>query len=174
MQADVQANASVPFVLPPDGGKLVRLAALGVRYLVSGDLTGGRFSVVEHPLEPKSLGAPVHTHTHEDEISYVVEGVFGVQIGDEVREAGPGAVIFKPRGIPHAFWNAGDTPARLVEIITPAGFERYFEEMAQLFAEARGGLPDPARSAAVCAKYRLDLDFSSIPVLSRKYGLANG
>lgn len=170
----MQANASVPFVLPPDGGKQVRLAALGVRYLVSGDLTGGRFSVVEHPLEPKAVGAPVHTHAHEDEISYVVEGVVGVQIGEDVWEAGPGSVIFKPRGIPHAFWNSGETPARLVEVITPAGFEHYFEEMAQLFAEAQGGPPDAERAAEVCAKYSLDLDFSSIPVLSRKYGLASG
>lgn len=168
----MQADVSAPFVLPPDGGRQVSLAALGVRYLVGGDLTGRRFSLVEHPLEPKALGAPTHTHTHEDEISYVVEGVVGVQIGDQVWEAGPGAVIFKPRGIPHAFWNPGDTPARLVEIITPAGFEGYFEEMARLFAEARGGLPDPKRAAAVCAKYSLDLDFSSVPVLSRKYGLA--
>jgi hypothetical protein len=80
-------------------------------------------------------------------------------------------VVFKPRGIPHAFWNAGDTTARLLEVITPAGFERYFEEMAALFAEANGGLPDPERAAVLLAKYSLQLDFGTVPQLIQAHGL---
>ena len=105
-----------PGVVEADGGAFVRLRKLGVRYLIRGEQTGGRFAVVEHPLPPHSMGSPVHTHTREDEITYVAEGTVGVQIGDKVYEAGPGVTIRKPRGIPHAFWNAGDTPARLSEI----------------------------------------------------------
>ncbi len=167
----MQARDTAPFVLPAGGGSLVHLGGLGIRFLIGGDLTGGRCAVVEHPMAPKSLGSPIHTHTREDEISYVVEGVVGVQLGTNVLEAGPGAVIYKPRGVPHAFWNAGNAPARLVEILTPPGFEGYFEEMGQLFAESRGGPPDPERAAKVCAKYGLRLDFGSIPVLMREHGL---
>jgi quercetin dioxygenase-like cupin family protein len=161
-----------PGVIPADAGKFVRLMQLGVRYLIRGEQTCGRLAVVEHPLPPHALGAPLHTHTREDEISYVAEGTIGVQIGDEVYSAGPGDTIRKPRGIPHAFWNASDAPARLSEIITPAGFEGYFEEMAALFAEAGAGLPAPERAGAVLAKYALSLDFGSVPVLAQRYGLS--
>lgn len=167
----MQTVELAPGVLPANAGKLVYLMRLGVRYLVRGAETGGRLAVVEHPLPPRALGAPMHTHEREDEITYVAEGTVGVQIGDALYTAGPGDTIRKPRGIPHAFWNAGDTPARMSEIITPAGFEDYFEEMAALFAEAEGGLPDPTRAGAVLAKYALALDFASVPVLAQRHGL---
>ncbi len=153
-------------------GRTVQLQGLGVRFLVSGDQTGGRFAMVKHPLAPRALGSPLHTHENEDEISSVLEGEIGVQVGEQVHVARPGAVVFKPRGIPHAFWNAGDTPARLLEVITPAGFEGYFEEAAQLFAG--GGQPDPARAAALFEQYHLHMDLSSIPALMQARGLAGG
>ncbi len=158
-------------LIQPDGGEMVWLRGLGVRYLVSGEQTGGRLSLVEHPIRPKALAAPTHTHTHEDEISYVVEGRVGIQIGERVLIAEPGATVFKPRGIPHAFWNAGDTPARVLEVITPAGFEGYFREMAALFSAAEAGLPDPEKAAALFAKYGLDLDFGSVPRLIEAHHL---
>lgn len=167
----MQTVELAPGVLPADAGAFVSLMRLGVRYLIRGDETGGRLAVVEHPLPPRALGAPLHTHTREDEITYVAEGTVGVQIGDEVYIAGPGATIRKPRGIPHAFWNAGDTPARLSEIITPAGFEGYFEEMAAVLAEANDGQPDLERAGAVLAKYALNLDFGSVPILAQRHGL---
>jgi quercetin dioxygenase-like cupin family protein len=167
----MQTAELAPGVIAADAGTFVHLMQLGVRYLIRGEETGGRLAVVEHPLPPRALGAPMHTHTREDEITYVAEGTVGVQIGDEVYIAGPGATIRKPRGIPHAFWNAGDTSARLSEIITPAGFEGYFAEMAAVFAEANGDLPDPQRAGAVLAKYALNLDFGSVPVLAQRYGL---
>lgn len=149
----------------------VQINALGIRFLVSGEQTGGQVALVEHPIEPRSLAAPMHTHEREDEFSYVIEGLVGVQIGDRVEIAMPGTVVFKPRGIPHAFWNAGNTVARVVELITPAGFENYFEEMAALLAEADGALPDPARTEAVLAKYALHRDAGSIPELIQAHGL---
>ncbi len=66
-------------------------------------LRPGRPSVVEHPIEPRTLAAPVHTHRHEDEYTFVLEGEVGVQSGDEVRLARPGDLDFKPRNVPHAF-----------------------------------------------------------------------
>lgn len=160
-------------VLTPERTREVHLQGLGVRYLVEGEQTGGRVALVEHPIAPRALASPLHTHEREDEISYVVAGQVGVQVGDRVEVAGPGSVVFKPRGIPHAFWNAGDAPALVMELITPAGFEGYFAEMAALFDAAGGGVPDPERAAAVCAKYGLNLDLGSIPGLMQAHGLTS-
>ena len=119
-------------LLSPEEGEMVVMGGLGVRFMIGGTDSGGTFALVEHPMEPRILAAPMHTHQHEDEYTYVLEGKVGVQVGDEVRVARPGDLVFKPRHVPHAFWNAGDTPARALEIISPAGFERYFVEIAQL------------------------------------------
>src|SRR4029453_7896909 len=121
--------AAVARLLGPDQGEVVHLLALGVRFMIAGEATGGAFSLGEHPLLPRALGAPLHTHHNEDEYSYVLEGRFGIQLGNQVLEAGPGDLLFKPRGVAHAFWNAGDEPARLLELISPAGFEQYFREL---------------------------------------------
>src|SRR5918998_1081798 len=78
------------------------------------------------------LGAPVHTHSREDEYSYVLEGAIGVQVGDEDFYLREGDLVLKPRGVPHAFWNPTNRPARILEMISPAGFENYFRELAPL------------------------------------------
>lgn len=158
-------------ILLPEAGETVWLRGLGARYLVTGEQTGGRFAVVVHPIEPRALAAPLHTHAREDEISLVIAGRIGVQIGDRVMVAEQGTVVFKPRGIPHAFWNAGDEEARVLEMITPAGFEEYFREMAAVFADAPTGAPDMERAAAICAKYELAMDYASIPQLIEAHHL---
>jgi mannose-6-phosphate isomerase-like protein (cupin superfamily) len=158
-------------VLPPDAGQLVWLQALGVRFMLSGEQTGGRFALVEHPIKPRALAAPLHTHAEEDEISYVLEGEVGVQIGERVLVATPGTLMFKPRGVPHAFWNPGAVPARLLELISPAGFERYFEEVAALYAS---GSRDSEHAAALRRRYRLAMDLGSIPRLQQAHGLGGG
>jgi mannose-6-phosphate isomerase-like protein (cupin superfamily) len=155
-------------VLGPGAGETVHLYALGVRFMMEGEATGGGFSLVEHPLPARALGAPVHTHRNEDEYSYVLEGRIGVQLGDEVLECGPGELVFKPRGVAHAFWNAGDEPARLLELISPAGFEGYFRELAPLLAAPER---DEAAIREVVDRYELDIDFGTIPVLAERHGL---
>ena len=139
-------------------------------YKLLGEDTGGAFSVVEHNLQPGVLGAPVHTHRDVDELSYVVEGEIGVLIGDREVRAGPGTFVLKPQGIPHTFWNPGSSPARLLEVIWPAGFERYFEELDQLL-NSTGGQPDPARITELAGRYGMEMDFGSIPGLMEKYGV---
>ena len=54
----------------------------------------------------------------------------------------PGGYITKPRGELHAMWNAGTEPARMIEVITPAGFEHFFAEMADLTAAGPPQLPE--------------------------------
>ncbi len=160
-------------VLGPAEGPTVLTGALSARLMVDAGTSGGGFSLVEHVIAPRALAAPVHTHTHEDEYSYVLEGRVGVEIGDEVSIAGPGDLVFKPRAVPHAFWNAGDEPARLLEIISPGGFERYFAELAPLLPP-EAPEPDFAGLAALQGRYGIAMDPSSIERLSREHGLAAG
>ena len=162
---------STRYIVKPDEGEQVTLMALGVRFLIDGTTTGGRFSLVEHPLPPRALGAPMHTHRNEDEYSFVLEGRVGVQLGKEILEVGPGDLVFKPRAIPHTFWNAGDEPVRLLELISPAGFENYFRELAPVLAQFG---PRGPEVAAVRERYELDLDPGSVPVLAAKHGLRLG
>jgi uncharacterized cupin superfamily protein len=123
---------------------------------------------VEHPLEPRALGSPLHKHANEDEYSFMLEGRVGIQLGDDVVYGEPGDLIFKPRGQWHAFWNAGDEPARFLELISPGGFETYFADLGEVFA---GGPPDPEKLGAVAAKYELEVDPDSIPRLAEEHGL---
>jgi quercetin dioxygenase-like cupin family protein len=141
----------------------------GVELLVRSEDTGGRFSLVAHPIAARALAGPMHVHEHEDEYSYVLEGEVGFQVGDDVFTAGPGQLVAKPRGIWHGFWNAGDEPARVLELISPGGFERYFAELAPLLKPKR----DIEGLARVQAKYGLEMDFSSIERLTREHGLGS-
>ena len=154
-------------------GDRVDIGGFGTRYLIRGEDTGGRFALVEHDLAPRILAAPMHTHEREDEYSFVQSGRIGVQIGDDVQEAGPGELVVKPRGIPHAFWNAGDEPARVLELISPGGFERYFVELAPHLPPRRPE-PDFAGLAGTQARYGLTMDPSSIDRLVAEHGLVMG
>jgi quercetin dioxygenase-like cupin family protein len=147
--------SNAPKIVGPKDGAFVDLGGLGIRFMIEGDETGGQFALVEHPLEPRPLAAPLDRHTNEDEYSYVLEGRMGAQLGDKVVYGEPGHLIFKPRGQWHTFWNAGDEPCRVLELISPAGFERYFAELGELMA---GGPPDPEKRAALAAKYRRQRD----------------
>ncbi len=157
------------YVVIPSERKTLLEGPLGAVLMLGADRTGGRLSLVEHPLAPRALGSPVHTHRHEDEYSLVLDGLVGTQIGEQVIEAGPGTVLVKPRGVPHAFWNPTDQPARLLEIISPAGFEHYFAQLAEILSAA--GPPNPEALAALADRYGLDLDASSIPRLAEAHGL---
>jgi hypothetical protein len=115
---------------------------------------------------------PPHVHANEDEYSYILQGEFGVRIGDFETTAGPGAYIFKPRAIPHTFWNAGPAPARLIELIAPAGFEQFFDQLAEIYAAAGTGLPDQQAIGELAARYQLSFTNPEwIPALKDKYHL---
>jgi quercetin dioxygenase-like cupin family protein len=159
-------------VTPAGAGERADFPGLGSRYLLRGAETGGRFALIEHTIPPRALAAPMHTHRDEDEYSLVLEGRVGAQVGDEVFEAGPGDLVRKPRGIAHAFWNAGDDEARLLELISPAGFEDYFAEMAPILQAA--GPPDLEALGAVQARHRLTMDHGSIARLVAEHGLRAG
>jgi quercetin dioxygenase-like cupin family protein len=141
---------------------------LGAFELLSHSATSGQLGVVVHTLAPRALGSSVHTHRDEDEYSFVLDGTIGVQIGETTADAGPGDFICKPRGVPHAFWNPTDEPARFLEIISPGGFTEYFRELQTIFTETG---PDPEALGALAHRYHLSLDPSSIGTLAQKHGL---
>ena len=153
-------------VIPPGEGKAVPLGGFGAVYKISGASNEGRFAIVEHPLDPGRIVHP-HVHAHEDEFSYVLEGEFGARVGDEVVQATTGSYLFKPRGLPHTFWNATTQPARLLEIISPAGFEQYFADLADLLRA--GG--DVDQIAKLMAKYGMKPRMDWVPELCAKYKL---
>jgi mannose-6-phosphate isomerase-like protein (cupin superfamily) len=159
-------------VLGPTDGAIGSLGSIGVRFMISGDASGGGFALVEHPMPPRALAAPLHRHSREDEYSFVLEGRVGAMLGGELVFGEPGDLIFKPRGQWHTFWNAGDTPARILEIISPAGFEQFFAELVE--GAMAGGAPDLEALAATAARYGLEFDFASIPGLLEEHGLTLG
>jgi mannose-6-phosphate isomerase-like protein (cupin superfamily) len=155
-------------VVGPTDGKAGFLGSIAVRFMLDGDTSEGGFSLVEHPMSPRALAAPLHRHTREDEYSYVLEGRMGALLGEDVLEAGPGDLVLKPRAEWHTFWNAGDEPCRILEIIAPAGFERFFAELVDL-----GGVTqaDPEVLGELCERYELEMDPSSVPSLLERFGL---
>ena len=155
-------------VLGPQDGRAGFLGSIGVRFMVDGGDSGGGFSLVEHPMSARALAAPLHRHTLEDEYSYVLEGRVGALLGDDVVIGEVGDLIFKPRNQWHTFWNAGDTPARLLEIISPAGFEQFFAELVDLGGTLQA---DPAALAGLCRRYSLELDPRTVPGLVERFGL---
>ena len=157
-----------PKIVGPKDGKAGFLGSIGVRFMIDGAEAGERFSLVEHPMGPRALAAPLHRHTHEDEYSYVVSGRMGALLGDDVVEAGPGDLVFKPRNQWHTFWNAGDEPCYILEIISPAGFEDFFAELVDM-----GGVTEatPEALGELCARYGLEMQPDSVPGLLERFGL---
>jgi len=155
-------------VVGPKDGKAGFLGSIGARFMLGGAASDGGFSLVEHPMSAHALAAPLHRHTREDEYSYVLEGRMGALLGDDVLEAGPGELVCKPRGEWHTFWNAGEQPCRILEIISPAGFERFFEELVDL-----GGVvqASPELLGELCERYALEMDPTSLPELIERFGV---
>ena len=157
-----------PHIVGPQDGKAVDLAVVGVRFMAWAEETGGGFSLVEHPIPPGMLAAPLHRHNREDEYSYVLEGRMGALLGDDVVYGEPGDFIFKPRNQWHTFWNAGENPCRVLEIISPGGFEHYFDELADTMAR-----PDfnPGMIPEIAARYALDVDPEGTARVCAEHGL---
>ena len=158
-----------PRILGPDDGEAVDLGSAGVRFMAWAEETGGGFSLVEHPIPPKTLVAPLHFHEREDEYSFVLEGRMGAKLGDDVVYAEVGDFAFKPREQWHTFWNPDDTPCRILEIIAPGGFEHFFEQMAALVA----GEFDPEKLAELGGRYGLHFQPESVPELCAEHGLTH-
>ncbi len=161
-------EATAPRIISPTSAQEGFLGSIGVRFMIDGEDADRRFSLVDHSMSPRALAAPLHRHTREDEYSFVLEGRMGALLGDDVVEAGPGDLVFKPRNQWHTFWNASDEPCRILEIISPAGFERFFAELAPL---SSGDAPDPDAFGELCSRYGLDMRPETLPELCARFGV---
>lgn len=121
------------FKIKAENGERLRFSDAEIIVKVSGASTGGKLSVVE---EVDPLDTPLHVHSKEDELWYILEGEHIFQVGDVELRAGPGDVVFGPRGVPHAQRRVVSRKGRFLEIYSPGGFDGFFRELAQ--AEARG------------------------------------
>lgn len=131
MSAGTEAATTVKAVQPGEGRRGGLMPGVGVIFKIDGADSGGALAVVEHPFAVGGL-VPPHVHHREDEISIVLEGEIGFRSEDKEIVLGPGGYIVKPRGEVHAMWNAGPTPARMIEIISPAGLEELFRTVVDL------------------------------------------
>ncbi len=160
-------NASAPRILrAAEGAVLGPPAAVKDRFMIDGADAGGRFALVQHLFPPRALAAPLHRHHREDEYSYVLYGHIGAVLGDDEVLAGPGDLIFKPRDQWHTFWNAGDEPAAVLELISPAGLEQLFRQL--------DGLTEPPTAeqvAEMAAPYECDADPEGTQRIVERHGL---
>jgi mannose-6-phosphate isomerase-like protein (cupin superfamily) len=155
-------------VVQPGEGGVGDLSSIGVAFKLWGADTHGAVSVVEHPFPIGAL-VPPHLHTREDEYSIVTEGEIGFRSGDREVVLGAGGYITKPRGEMHAMWNAGPVPARMIEIISPAGFENFFRELSDVLA---AGPPAMGQVAGLADQYGLQFGEPSwLPDIISRYGL---
>ncbi|HEY7045330.1 MAG TPA: cupin domain-containing protein [Nocardioidaceae bacterium] len=164
-----QLDAPPLTVRKPGEGRAGGLVpGLGVIFKLDTADTNGMVSVVEHPFDVGVL-VPPHIHHREDEYSIVTEGQIGFRSGDREVVLGAGGYITKPRGEVHAMWNAGAVPARMIEIISPGGFEGFFTELSELVASG----PPPAEARLEIAD-RYGLEFAEpswLPEIIERYGL---
>jgi quercetin dioxygenase-like cupin family protein len=155
-------------IVQPGTGPVGELGSIGVQFKLWGRDTGEALSIVEHPFPVGAL-VPPHLHTREDEYSLVTDGEIGFRSGDREVVLGPGGYITKPRGEMHAMWNAGQAPARMVEIISPAGFENFFRELSDLLA---AGPPEEGAIPTLADRYGLQFGEPEwLPDVISRYGL---
>jgi mannose-6-phosphate isomerase-like protein (cupin superfamily) len=167
----MQATTTGVKIVSPSEGAEGFLGSIGVRFMIDGPEADERFSLVEHPMSPRALAAPLHMHTREDEYSFVLQGRMGALLGDDVVEAGVGNLVFKPRNQWHTFWNAGDEPCRILEIIAPAGFENFFRELSDMGGAIKA---EPDELTALGERYGLHLKLDSVPELVERFGVRVG
>jgi quercetin dioxygenase-like cupin family protein len=168
IQSPAPTAARLKVVQPGEGRAGGLAPGVGVIFKIDGQDSGGALSIVEHPFAVGAL-VPPHVHNREDEYSIVLEGEIGFRSNDREVVLGAGGYIVKPRGEVHAMWNAGSVPARMIEIISPAGFERFFRELTDMTAV---GAPDPADIAALAERYELPFAQPAwLPDVIQRYGL---
>jgi len=152
--SEEQSEASI--IANTSEAKTVSLGPNRVAFLLRGEQTKGHYSLSEFTLAPPPApGAPMHVHKAEDELTYVLEGEVEFMLEERSERASVGSFFLVPKGTPHTLSNAGAGAARILVVLTPPGFEGYWEEASQLL-ERSGGDPDPAQMRALQEKHNMD------------------
>jgi mannose-6-phosphate isomerase-like protein (cupin superfamily) len=166
MTDELRIGSGARVLAAQDGEIMGDEAGVRDRFLIDGKDADGRFALVQHLFAPRALAAPMHRHHLEDEYTYVLTGRIGAVLGDEEVFGGPGDLIFKPRNQWHTFWNDGDGPATVLEIISPAGLEQFFRALGAMTEQL-----DPEDMAALAAPYHCDADLERTQAVILQHGL---
>jgi quercetin dioxygenase-like cupin family protein len=138
------------------GSGSVALGPNRVIFLIAGDETDGKLSLTEFAAAPPPApSAPAHRHLDADETLYILEGEFQFILDGRTIPAPVGSYIHVPRGTLHGIENVGTATGRMLVILTPAGFEGFWAERAQL-PTAAGNQVDPGALLALQEKYHMD------------------
>jgi quercetin dioxygenase-like cupin family protein len=120
-------------LVPPGAGTPNSFGGFKTLVKIRGGQTAGAFSIVEFAFQPGAF-APPHLHERTDEVSYILEGELGAMVAKQEFRAAAGSFVVRPKGVPHALWNATDRPVKFLDMYTPAGFEAFGEELARRFS----------------------------------------
>lgn len=140
-------TAAAEYKLDAEGGERLRFGEVEVVVKASADTTGGAFTLFE---ENEPVDTRLHVHENEDELFYVLEGEHVFQVGDQEFQAGPGGLVFAPRGVPHAQRRLAPRTGRILVLTSPAGFEGFFRELAEA---DRAGAIGPEAYARASERY---------------------
>jgi mannose-6-phosphate isomerase-like protein (cupin superfamily) len=155
MSSEMSA-AIAALMMRPGEGQTIWFLTNRMTIKATAESTGGAFGLVESLIAP-GFSPPLHVHHREAESFWVLEGEVTMQCGDKSFRAGPGSFVFLPRDVPHSFVVEGDTPARMLTLLTPGGGEGVFIDGGR---PAEGdGLPPPAPP-----------DIAALKRVSERYG----
>jgi mannose-6-phosphate isomerase-like protein (cupin superfamily) len=133
--------------------------------------TGGAYNVMDQIVAPRLMSA-VHSHAHEDQVAFVLEGTMTCWVGGQEMEVAAGGYVLRPAGIPHAMWNAGEEPIRFLEITNPAaGFQEY---VSRLGAMIDSGEANPDSVGALAREFAITFFPAETQELSARLGLPVG
>lgn len=129
-QTDADVRFSPVVYGPGEAPALYWSPELHRHELATGEQTAGRFALTESTADA-GYASPFHVHHNDDEAIYVLSGAIDLYLGDEVHEGRKGAWFFMPRAIPHGYHVHDDGPARMLILMAPAGFDRFFHDFGQ-------------------------------------------
>lgn len=155
-------------VVAPAEGRSLSFAGMETVFKIGGEQTSEALSIAEFIVSPGAF-APPHYHERTDEISYVLAGELSVWLGGEDVRAPAGTFVVRPRHVPHAFWNATSSPVRFLDMYLPAGFERWFEVLAKLFAD---GTPGPSEVDEAGRRHDVIVLPDQAQQIAERHGLA--
>ena len=145
--------------VPPSEGQMLWVVGELLTFKIGGQDADGAFVLAEEVTPPQG-GPPPHLHTREDETFYVLEGELEFMVGERTLSARAGSVVYAPRGVLHGFRNVGTGHSRMALIVTPAGLEKFFEEVGEPVTDPSSppeGPPDIERLVAVARKYGMEI-----------------
>lgn len=145
------ASTGTAIVRGPGDGTELRIGPTSNLVRIGGADSGGSVGVIEIEVTPGFVGPPPHEHSGIDHVWYVLVGRVSVLIGGERMVLDAGSCAFVPRGVVHSFGNAGDEPARLLEVDSPRTLDAYFAELADRFPV--GAPVDPAAVAEIQSRH---------------------